>query len=288
MANKKGLGRGLESLFDQNFEAVSEDNTVVEIALNDIEPNPFQPRKHFDQDALLELAESIKIQGVLQPILVRRALIGYEIISGERRYRASKLAEKETIPAIVYEFEDNQMMEVGIIENIQREDLSVIEEAHSYQMLIDKLGLTQNEVSQRVGKSRSHIANMLRLLRLDNQIIAMIEDNLLTMGHAKVLVTIEDKQTALEIAKQAVEQSLNVREVEYLAKVQKNDDKQKDPIEPTPEPSEKSNEYKRLETIMRDKLDTQVKIVGKNKGKISIDYDSREELERIIEVLNIF
>lgn len=283
MKNNKGLGRGLESLFDQNLNTSNEEALVSELQINDIEPNPFQPRKHFDEDSLNELAQSVKAQGVLQPILVRRALIGYEIISGERRYRASKLAKLETIPAIIYDFDDTQMMEVGIIENIQREDLSVIEEAKSYQMLIDNLSLTQKQISERVGKSRSHIANMLRLLKLDDAVLDMINNEQLTMGHAKVLVNIDDKAKVIQLAKKAVNNNLTVREVEELAKEEKTGVK----VQSKASSNVKTNEMLRLEQLLRDSLETSVKIKGKNKGEIVIEYSSRDELERILKQMSI-
>lgn len=284
MSQNKGLGRGLDILFDQNLDVMNDDKQVVDIELVDIEPNPFQPRKYFDEESLQELAESIRIQGVLQPILVRQAIIGYEIISGERRYRASKLAGFDTIPAIIYEYDDKQMMEVGIIENIQREDLSIVEEAKSYQTLIDNLQMTQAEVSKRVGKSRPHIANMLRVLKLDEQILDLIENNHITMGHAKVLVSMEDNDRAVDIAKKAAADDLSVREVERMAKAEKDASQNVS----KKDPDKKSNEYLRLEQVMREKLDASVKISGKKRGKISIEFESREDLERIIEELNIF
>ncbi len=281
MKNKKGLGRGLETLFDQNINNF-DDSSVIEIQLSDIEPNPFQPRKTFNQESLEELSQSIKIQGVVQPILVRKTIIGYEIISGERRYRASLIAELQTIPAIVYDYDDSQMMEIGIIENIQREDLSVIEEAKSYQMLIDNLNLTQKEISSRVGKSRSHIANMLRLLKLDENILAMVDNGNLTMGHVKVLVNIDDKNLINEIATIAEKDKLTVREVEELAKEAKVETKS------SPQKQvKKSNEFLRLEQILREKLDTSVKISGKNRGKLVIDFESKEELEEILKYFKI-
>lgn len=284
MKNKKGLGRGLESLFDQNLDTSSEDALVVELQISDIEPNPFQPRKTFEETSLNELAQSIKTQGVFQPILVRKAIIGFEIISGERRYRASILAGLDTIPAIVYDYDDKQMMEVGIIENIQREDLSVIEEAKSYQMLINNLSLTQKDVSERVGKSRSHVANMLRLLKLDDVILEMISNNQLTMGHAKVLVNIEDKERIMEIANQAVANGLSVREVENLAQEEKE---QITEPKVKSEATVKTNEILRIEQSIREKLDTDVKISGKNKGKLTIQFDSKDDLERILKELKL-
>lgn len=284
MKTNKGLGRGLESLFDQNIDSFNDDTAIVELQVSDIEPNPFQPRKIFDEASLAELSQSIKTQGVFQPILVRKSIIGYEIISGERRYRATKIAGLDTIPAIVYDYDDKQMMEVGIIENIQREDLSVLEEAHSYQMLINNLNLTQKDVSERVGKSRSHIANMLRLLKLDDQILNLISDNLITMGHAKVLVNIEDKARALEIAQAAAQKGLTVREVETLAQ------EEKEVVAAMPKIAKqtvKSNEYQRIEKSLREKLDAHVKISGTNKGKLTIDFNSKDDLERILELMNI-
>lgn len=285
MANKNVLGKGLESLFDQNVTASYDENLVMDILIEDIEPNPFQPRKTFDQEALDELAISIKNQGVFQPILVRKAIIGYEIISGERRYRASKIAGLLSIPAIVYDYDDNQMMEVGIIENIQREDLNIIEEARSYQMLIDNLNLTQNQVSERVGKSRSYIANMLRVLTLEERVLDLVADGTLTLGHVKVLVGIEDQERIWTIANTAVRDNLTVRQVEELAKTEK--------VTTTSTTSSTSsssvpNEYLRLERIMREKLDAQVKITGKNSGKLAIDFQSREDLERILDILKLF
>lgn len=284
MKNKKGLGRGLESLFDQNLDTSSDNTGVVQLQISDIEPNPFQPRKTFEESSLNELAQSIKTQGVFQPILVRKAIIGYEIISGERRYRASKIAGLDTIPAIVNDYDDKQMMEVGIIENIQREDLSVIEEAKSYQMLINNLKLTQKDVSERVGKSRSHVANMLRLLKLDDEVLDLISTNKLTMGHAKVLVNIEDQSRIVEIAKAAAAEGLTVRAVEAMAQ------EEKEAISATkskPAKDEKTSEFLRLENTIREKLDTSVKISGKNKGKLTIDFDSHEDLERILEQLKL-
>lgn len=284
MKAKKGLGRGLESLFDQNLDAINDEATVVQLQTSDVEPNPFQPRKTFDEDSLKELSQSIKTQGVFQPILVRKTILGYEIISGERRFRATKMAGLDTIPAIVYEYDDKQMMEVGIIENIQREDLSVIEEARSYQMLIDNLKLTQKDVSERVGKSRSHIANMLRLLKLDDQVLDLINEGAITMGHAKVLVNIDDKKRILAIATAAAKDSLTVREVEALASEEKE---ATTASVSKPKIEKKSNEFLRLEQTAREKLDASVKITGKNKGKLTIEFASKEDLNRILELTNL-
>ncbi len=283
MKNKKGLGRGLETLFDQNISKIDDESLIIEVQLSDIEPNPFQPRKNFDEESLQELAASIKSQGVFQPILLRKSIIGYEIISGERRFRASKIANMKSIPAIVYDYDDAQMMEIGIIENVQREDLSVIEEAKSYQMLIENLNLTQKDISERIGKSRSHVANMLRLLKLDDEIIDMVSRGEVTMGHVKVLVNIEDKKLVLEIANKILTDKLTVREVESLVQQVKKDKKEKTSISK----EAKTNEYLRIEQSIREKLDTHVEIIGKNKGKISFEFSSKDDLERILEQLKL-
>ncbi|MGL5021077.1 MAG: ParB/RepB/Spo0J family partition protein, partial [Mycoplasmatales bacterium] len=194
MVKKKGLGRGLDHLINQNI--VSEDETanmsnVTPVLLKDIKPNPYQPRKNFDQEALEELSISIKEQGVFQPILLRRSIIGYEIIAGERRFRASKLAGLKEVPCVIYDYNDQQMMEISLIENIQREDLTIVEEAKSYKMIIDNLSLTQEELAKKVGKSRPHVTNTLRILTLSDDILDMLDSKVLTMGHVKVLITIK-------------------------------------------------------------------------------------------------
>lgn len=284
MAKKKGLSRGLEHLFEQNM-SLDEEYEINMIDIEDIIPNPYQPRKVFDKEALEELAESIKNHGLFQPILLRRAVIGYEIISGERRFRASKLAHLTEIPAIIYDYSDEQMMEVALVENIQREDLNVIEEAQSYQMLSEKLSLTQNEIASKVGKSRSYVANIMRILKLDKDVIEKIEENKLTMGHVKTLITIEDKKRQKEIIQKILNENLNVRQAEELIKEKKkaNSNQKKQVVEV----KNKSTEYKRLEAILRDKLDSKVVIKGKDKGSIVIDFNSREELERILENMKI-
>lgn len=193
--SKKGLGSGLSHLIEQNMSANNQ-REVFDVSVSKIKPNPYQPRKTFDQKALEELSESIKENGLFQPILLRETLVGYEIISGERRYRASKLAGLDTVPAIIYDYTDQQMMEVALVENIQREDLSIVEEARSYQSLIDNLGYTQEQLANKVGKSRSHVANIIRLLKLDDDILESVDEGLLSMGHVKVLITIDDKKTS--------------------------------------------------------------------------------------------
>lgn len=286
MSNKKGLGRGLEHLLAQNplDQGIIDKNIeVVEVLLSDIKPNPYQPRKTFDQASLEELASSIKSQGVFQPILLRRAIIGYEIISGERRYRASKIAGKETIPSIIYNYEDEQMMEVALIENIQREDLTVIEEAKSYKLLIENLGITQKELASKVGKSRSHVTNTINLLNLDDDIITLIDCGQLTMGHAKVLVSIEDKEAVNDIVDNIIKSKLSVRDTEKLVKTYK---KPKKKVKRTVVEKPQSNNQ-RLEKMMREKLETKVNIHGEDKGTIEIQFTSEEDLERLLDLLKI-
>lgn len=288
MSKKKGLGRGLEHLIAQNVDLTNEDskNEVVEISLNDIKPNPFQPRKTFNEEALNELATSIKAQGVFQPILVRKSVIGFEIISGERRYRAAKLAGLETIPAITYNYNDNQMMEVALIENIQREDLTVIEEAKSYQMMIDKLAMTQAELAKKVGKSRSHITNTLSLLKLSETVINQIDEQKITMGHAKVLVSLGDEAEVNTIVDEIINNKLSVRETEKVVKNLK-DEKLPNLKTKTAKKRVKENNNSKIEQLMEEKLKTKVRVNGSDKGTIEINFKSEEDLERLLELLKI-
>lgn len=287
MAKKPALGRGLEHLLNQNInvdEATSNDNNNVQtISIKELKPNPYQPRKKFDDGALEELANSIKEQGIFQPILVRKAIVGYEIIAGERRYRASKLAKLKEIPAVVYDYTDEKMMEVALIENIQREDLTIVEEAKSYKMIIENLGFTQEELGKKVGKSRPHISNTLRILALDDEILDLIDDKSLTMGHVKVLVTIKDKNRVTQIVNSILRDGLSVRQTEEIAKAEKAEKPKKQPKE--------SNKVvprnKRLESQIREKLDTKVRISGEEKGTIEITYNSEDDLGRILEQLNL-
>ena len=211
---KRALGRGLEQLFNSenldlnSIEKQIYDNTskeeIVEINIEELRVNPYQPRKTFDQEALNELAESIKLHGVFQPIIVKKSIKGYEIIAGERRYRASKLAGKETIPAIVRQFTDEQMMEIALLENLQRENLSSIEEALAYKSMIEKLGITQDELAKKVGKSRSHVSNIIGLLRLPECVQKMVLNNEISMGHARVISKLENEDEMINYANQVV------------------------------------------------------------------------------------
>lgn len=283
--SKKGLGSGLSHLIEQNMSANNQ-REVFDVSISKIKPNPYQPRKTFDQKALEELSESIKENGLFQPILLRETLVGYEIISGERRYRASKLAGLKTVPAIIYDYTDQQMMEVALVENIQREDLSIVEEARSYQSLIDNLGYTQEQLANKVGKSRSHVANIIRLLKLDDDILESVDKGLLSMGHVKVLITIDDKKRQHQIVDQIISQSLNVRQTEELASSAKGKStikvKQRRANETV-----KSARNKRIEKIVREKLGVQVIVTGENKGSIEFKYNSPDELENLLEQLNL-
>lgn len=283
--SKKGLGSGLSHLIEQNMSANNQ-REVFDVSVGKIKPNPYQPRKTFDQKALEELSDSIKENGLFQPILLRETLVGYEIISGERRYRASKLAGLKTIPAIIYDYTDQQMMEVALVENIQREDLSIVEEARSYQSLIDNLGYTQEQLANKVGKSRSHVANIIRLLKLDDDILESVDKGLLSMGHVKVLITIDDKKRQHQIVDQIISQNLNVRQTEELA----NSAKGKSTIKVKQRRANetvKSARNKRIETIVREKLGVQVIVTGEKKGSIEFKYNSPDELENLLEQLNL-
>ena len=283
--SKKGLGSGLSHLIEQNMSANNQ-REVFDVSVSKIKPNPYQPRKTFDQNALEELSDSIKENGLFQPILLRETLVGYEIISGERRYRASKLAGLDTVPAIIYDYTDQQMMEVALVENIQREDLSIVEEARSYQSLIDNLGYTQEQLANKVGKSRSHVANIIRLLKLDDDILESVDKGLLSMGHVKVLITIDDKKRQHQIVDQIISQNLNVRQTEELASSAKGKSTIKVKQRRTNE-TVKSARNKRIETIVREKLGVQVIVTGENKGSIEFKYNSPDELENLLEQLNL-
>jgi ParB family chromosome partitioning protein len=289
MENKKrALGRGLEQLFNtENLDLNSFEKSVYEtssldevreISLDELRPNPYQPRKNFDEQALKELASSIKEHGVFQPIIVKKSIKGYEIIAGERRYRASKLAGLETVPAIVRDFSDEEMMEIALLENLQRENLNAIEEALAYKSMIDKLGLTQDELAVKVGKSRSHITNMLGLLRLPDEVKDMVTDKKLSMGHARMISKLEDESKMKEMADKIYTEGLSVRQTEDMSAKPSLEKKNKIVKK------ESSNEYKYVEDLFREKLDTKVKISDR---KIEISFTSPADLNRILEVLDI-
>jgi len=285
---KRALGRGLEDLFNSenlDLESVeakiyetATNEEIVELNLSDLRPNPYQPRKVFDEEALNELASSIREHGVFQPIIVKKSIKGYDIIAGERRFRACKMVGLEKIPAIIRDFTDEQMMEIALLENLQREDLSVIEEAIAYKSMIDHLNLTQDELSKRVGKSRSHITNILGLLRLPGEVQQMVSDGRITMGHARALSKLESNEEIIKLANKIVDENLIVRDIENITGTNEVAKKVKVVRKPA------SNEYKYVEDILRDKFDTKVKV---GKTKIEISFNSSAELNRILEILDI-
>ena len=289
-SRKRALGRGLEQLFNtenldmNNFEKQIYDTVaneeIININLNDLRVNPYQPRKNFDQEALEELSNSIKEHGVFQPIIVKKSIKGYEIIAGERRFRASKLAGKETIPAIVRAFTDEQMMEIALLENLQRENLSAIEEAIAYKSMIEKLNLTQEELSKKVGKSRSHITNILGLLRLPAEVQTMISKKEITMGHARAISKLESNDEMISLANQIVEGKIPVRETERIT----NDQEMVKKVVQVRKPKEQNNNYKYVEDLLREKLDTKIKVSDK---KIEISFNNVNDLNRILEILNV-
>lgn len=286
MAIKKGLGKGLDSMIPENKTKAeiknTADNSFVEISVADIDPNLGQPRKSFDEDGLLELSESIKIHGVIQPLILTKRGKRYEIIAGERRWRASKLAGIKKVPAIIREYTDKEIMEVSLIENIQRQDLNPIEEAEAFKNLIDEYKMKQDDLAERISKSRSAITNALRLLKLDDKVKAMLAEGMITTGHARALLGIEDKSKQHMLAVKIFDEKLSVREVEKIVRqmLETKEEKKED----------KSSEklvYKQLEDSLKSILGSKVSIKGKQdgKGKIEIDYYSLDELDRITELL---
>lgn len=257
---------------------------VKAIAINSIKPNPYQPRKTFDQERLEDLAESIKIHGILQPIVLRKTISGYNIVVGERRYRASKLAGETTIPAIVKVLSDEDMMELAVIENLQREDLNAIEEAESYRKLMDDLELTQQEVAKRLSKSRPYIANMLRLLQLPKEITQMVKDNKLSGAHGRTLLGIKDKQKMKSIAEQAFQESWSVRTLEQYVN-ENNEDKPK--IIDKQQATKKPKFIQQQERQLKEQYGSAVTISNKNKkGYITFEFKSETEFRRLIHQLN--
>ena len=285
---KRALGMGLEQLFNaENLDLNSFEKTVYETAtkeevididLDELRPNPYQPRKVFNDEALAELSESIKEHGVFQPIIVKKSIKGYEIIAGERRVRASRMAGLKKIPAIVRNLDDEQMMEIALLENLQRENLSAIEEAVAYKTMIERLNLTQEDLAKKVGKSRSHITNIIGLLRLPKEVQKMVANDQISMGHARVLSKLEDENKIIELARQIVENKMPVRELENKAE----EEVKKVKIERHSKPV--NNDFKYVEELLRDKLDTKVKIKDK---KIEISFTNVADLNRILEVLNV-
>ena len=287
MKNKgKGLGRGIDALFQDIEEVDVKKEEVLDLPLNELRPNPYQPRKTFDEQSLKELANSIERSGVFQPIIVRRSQIkGYEIIAGERRFRASKLAGKTNIPAIIRNFDEEMMMQIAVLENLQREDLNPLEEAEAYDMLMKNLKLTQAQVAERLGKSRPYIANYLRLLSLPKLVKEMVQEERLSMGQARTLLGLKDKSNLLKLANRCVKENLTVRQLEKLvSEINEAKEKKKIPRLMKEKPYYLSESEERL----MDKFGTSVAIQEKNgKGKIEIEYLSQNDLTRILDILDI-
>ena len=285
---KRALGRGLEDLFNSenlDLESVEQkiyesatNEEIIDLNLSDLRPNPYQPRKVFDEEALKELADSIKEHGVFQPIIVKKSIKGYDIIAGERRFRASKMAGMDKIPAIIRDFTDEQMMEIALLENLQRENLSVIEEALAYKSMIEHLNLTQDDLSKKVGKSRSHVTNILGLLRLPGEVQQMVSDGRITMGHARALSKLDSRDEIISLANRIVDENLVVRDVEGIT----SDD---DVVKKVKINRKKSDSpYKYVEEILCDKFDSKVNVRG---NKIQISFNGASDLNRILEILGI-
>jgi ParB family chromosome partitioning protein len=277
----KGLGKGLGAFFS-NMEDENEE-VIQELNLKDLRPNPYQPRKNFDQEAIDELRTSIEEHGILQPLVVRKSIKGYEIVVGERRFRAAKEAKLETVPAIVRELSDQQMMEMAILENLQREDLNPIEEGLAYQTLMEKLSITQEEVAKRLGKSRPHIANHIRLLSLPATIQELISSGKISMGHGRALLGLRQKAKLSAIVDKVIKENLNVRQLEKLIQ-QLNENVPRE----TKKPEVKKDVFiAERENSLRERFGTTVNIKKtKNKGKIEIEFFSNDDLERILEILD--
>lgn len=297
MAVKKGLGKGLDSLITDKVNKPAATGTKVEkptseheadaiiMDINKVEPNRDQPRKKFDEDALLELSESIKQFGVLQPLLVTEKEDYYEIIAGERRWRAAKLAGMKQVPVIIKKLSEQEIMEISLIENIQRENLNPIEEALAYKRLINEFNLKQDEVAERVSKSRTAVTNAMRLLKLNDKVQQMVIDEMLTTGHARALLAIDDQEKQYTAAQQIFDQKLSVRDTEKLVKSLQNE--KKNPKEKTTLDPKYQAIYNDLEEQMKKIFGTKVLINSKDEksGKIEIEYYSQDELDRIIDLI---
>lgn len=295
MSNSR-LGRGLNQLFKDNYNFSDEpeqNEVIMQIRLDDLKENPYQPRKKFDEEKIDELAQSISEHGVFQPIIVKKSAAGFYIVAGERRFRASKKLGLETIPAIVREIDDQTMAELALLENLQRENLSLIEEALAYKMLIDKHHFTQHEVSTRVGKSRAHVTNVLRILNLPNVIQNMITENLVDFGHAKILAGLDDEHQMIELANRVKDENLSVRSLEQILKGEKdeqiNDEKKSGPKKQvTDQHHELDVHTQALQDDLISKLGTPVKILNKdNGGKLVIEFSNTADLNRILDIMNL-
>jgi ParB family chromosome partitioning protein len=288
MENKRrALGKGLEQLFNAEnldfnqietsiVESASKDE-IVQIKLSELRSNPYQPRKVFDEEALRELSDSIKQNGVFQPIIVKKSIKGYEIIAGERRVKASIMAGLDTIPAIVRDFTDEEMMQIALLENLQRENLNAIEEANAYKAMIDSLGITQDELSKKLGKSRSHVTNMIGLLRLSSYVQDLVLHGNISMGHARVLSKLSDNDRIENLARQIVKEDLSVRALEALVYEAPKEVKSK-------QLKIKNKQYAYIEDMIKEKTGMKVNV---DNHKVQISFANDEELERLLELLDI-
>lgn len=274
----RGLGKGIEAF----FPAQEDEESVQEIKISELRVNPYQPRKSFSEEAIAELRQSIEIHGVLQPLIVRKSIKGYEIVVGERRFRASQQAGLKTVPVVVKELSDEQMMEIALIENLQREDLNPVEEAYAYRKLMSELNYTQEELSKRVGKSRPHIANHIRLLSLPENILSLIAEGKLSMGHGRTLLSLKNEEKMRTVANKVVKEKMNVRDLERLIQRMNNNV----PRETLKAKRKKDLFLEEKETVLRNRFGTNVTIKRmKQKGKIEIEFLSDEDLERVLTML---
>lgn len=276
----KGLGRGLGAVFSS--VDVHEDDPVQEVDVTELRPNPYQPRKQFHSEAMEELAASIKEHGIVQPLVVRNSIRGYEIVAGERRYRAAQMVGLPTVPVVIRQFTDAQMMEIALIENLQREDLNPMEIAAAYQKLMSHFSLTQEELAQRVGKSRPHVTNFLRLLQLPAVIQEDVSRGTLSMGHARALLGVKDQELQLQLTEKVKKEKASVRQLEeWIQQLNQERPKKKKAVHQEVDPH-----IKRYEEMLQEAFSTPVRIRnGRRKGRIEIEYFSHRELERLIEML---
>ena len=280
---KKALGKGLEELFSNASFSIDtledtivkeEGNTAIEVPLSQIRSNPYQPRKFFDEEALNELADSIKEYGVVEPVILKKSVKGYEIVAGERRCKASKIAGLTTVPAIVKDFTDEEMMEIALLENIQREDLNPVDTAVSISNILEVRNMTQEEFAKKFGKSRSYITNLLGLLNLPKSVQELVKNGKLSMSHARSLSKLDDEEKVIYLANKIIKENLNVRDVEKMLSKKEN----------TPKMKQKNEQYRMYEDAISDAIGNKVKISDK---KIEISYNSIPDLNRIMEIFHI-
>ncbi len=288
-AKKRGLGNGLDSLIPPDEEKKEVIKSVNEIDINKVEPNKKQPRKNFNEDALNELSESIKQRGVIEPIIVKKTKNNfYTIVAGERRWRAAKLAGLKKVPVVIRDYTSQEVMEIALIENIQREDLNPIEESEAYDSLIKEYNLTQDQVAEKVSKSRTAVTNSLRLLKLDTRVREMLIEDKIKNGHARALLAIKDPELQYNTAVEIFDENMSVRETEkYVKRVIEKSDNNVKPKKKTPLESSNDIVYRNFENKLKESIGTKVSIKNKkdNKGKIEIDYYNKEDFERIMEIL---